>query len=110
MSPRGSSVCPTDIVVARKVLEARFYYVKNKSINQRSVAMFLCARLPKKGNPGSRSSLKAMETDAKEGRDMIATDLHVLVVSVQGSKYTADLTHSRDCPWPRLLHAIYLQN
>lgn len=33
----------------------------------------------KKGNPGSRSSLEAMETDTEEGRDMIAADLQVLV-------------------------------
>lgn len=64
----------------------------------------------KKGNPESHSSLKAVETDAEEGRDMIAADLQVLVVSAQGSKYTADRTHSRDCPRPGLLHTIYLQN
>lgn len=64
----------------------------------------------RKGNPESRSSLKAVETDAEEGRDMIAADLQVLVVSAQGSKYTADHTHSRDCPRPGLLHTVYLQN
>lgn len=37
----------------------------------------------KKGNPESHSSLKAVETDAEEGRDMIAADLQVLVVSAQ---------------------------
>lgn len=109
MSPHKGSVCPTDIVVARKVLEARFYRVNDKSFNQGSVAMFPCARLPKRVTQGVALP-EAKDTDTEEGRDMIAADLQILVVSVQGSKYTAVLTHSRDCPWPRLLHTIYLQN